>query len=149
MTMPRRPEGEKRPADVIGNAVRKKFIGVSIALATTVGWYPSALAFGNSETLQSACKSPHDSAQWGYCVGYIVAIADQMTVIGFQRVPFGDGSKPRPNEAICPDKDNADATVIVPLFVNWAEHHPDRAQFPAFENVSTALQQKWPCHFSN
>ena len=101
------------------------------------------------QTLLASCRALETSAQWGYCVGYIEGIADKMWVTGLQRTEYGDGTKPTPNESICPDANNYDASVTVPLFVNWAEHHPEKSQLPAFLGVADALQEKWPCKPSN
>ena len=103
-------------------------------------------------TLLTNCRAQKTSAEWGYCVGYITGIGDEMADFGLQRTPYGDGTTPRPRESLCPDQHRAtnfDATVTVPLFVNWAEHHPEQLQFPASEGVSFALQTKWPCQFSH
>lgn len=99
-------------------------------------------------TLLQQCKADKKSAQWGYCVGYIVGVADKMADFGLQRTAYGDGTTPRPRESLCPDGDrDFDPTVMVPLFVTWVEHHPEQAQFPASETVGYALQGKWPCKF--
>ncbi len=76
----------------------------------------SASQFVTVGTMVENCGSDRTSAAWGDCVGYVSAITDQMASRGF---PV-DGTRPRPNEAICPDADNDDFTITVPLFVTWA-----------------------------
>jgi hypothetical protein len=109
-----------------------------------------AAASPTVQDLLALCKADKSSVQWGYCVGYIVGIAEKMADFGLQRQAYGDGTTPRPRESLCPDRaDDFDATTMVPLFVNWAEHHPEQLSFPASFPVGSALQVKWPCKFSN
>jgi len=94
------------------------------------------------------CKAERTSVQWGYCVGYIVGIAQKMSDFGIQRTAFGDGTTPRPRESLCPDgAQDFDATNMIPIFVNWAEHHPEVLTESASHPVGNALQTKWPCKF--
>jgi hypothetical protein len=100
----------------------------------------------------SECQAERTSVQWGYCVGYITGIADQMVSFGLQRTAYGDGTTPRLREALCPDQHpdvNFDATVMVPLFIDYTQHHPEQLGFPASEGIGFALQLKWPCKPEN
>jgi hypothetical protein len=120
----------------------------AVAMAATI--VAASAGSIDVQTLQSMCKADKNSAQWGYCVGYIVGVAEKMKDFGLQRQAFGDGTTPRPRESLCPDGDiNFDATVMVPLFINWVEHHPEQLGYPASFPVGEALQGKWPCKFSN
>jgi hypothetical protein len=112
----------------------------------------SASAAANSmdvQTLVNLCKADKNSVQWGYCVGYIVGVAKKMADFGIQRQPYGDGTTPRPREALCPDgAKDFDATVMVPIFINWVEHHPEQLSSLASHAVGYALQGRRPCNFS-
>ena len=102
-----------------------------------------------AETLLSTCYADKRSAQYGYCVGFIVGVAEKMADFGLQRSTYGDGTAPRPLESICPDgAPDYDASNLVPLFINWAANHPEEMNGLASFAVGNALQTKWPCHFS-
>jgi hypothetical protein len=103
----------------------------------------SASQFATVGTILEDCGSDRTSAAWGLCVGYLGAIADRMASAGIQTLE--SSTKPGPNEAICLDGDNDDFTVTVPLFVNWAQHHPEKQNLPAFLGIAFAFQEKWPC----
>jgi len=105
--------------------------------------HAAASQFVTVGTMLENCESDHTSAAWGVCVGYLGAMTDHMASIGFQSLQTD--TKPAPNEAICPDADNDDFSVTVPLFVNWARHHPEKQNLPAYLGVGFALQEKWPC----
>jgi hypothetical protein len=116
---------------------------VSIHLATTLRAFSDTAG-----TLLSACEADKKSAQWGYCVGFIVGVAEKMADFGLERVPYGDGTTPRPRESLCPDgATDFDSTAMVPLFKNWMDHHPEQLSFPASFPGGSALQVKWPCKF--
>jgi hypothetical protein len=143
--MPKGSKNQKRPADVIGNI---SICGCVLAIVLLFS-FPCAAgpADVSVQTLLANCSAAKSTAQWGYCVGYIAGVADQMSSFGLQRTEYGDRTRPRPHESICPDGDNVDVAVTVPLFVNWAEHNPEKSQFPASLGVGFALQEKWPCKF--
>ena len=103
----------------------------------------SASQFTTVGTILEDCGSDRTSPAWGLCVGYLGAIADRMASAGIQQA--ASGTKAAPNEAICLDGDNDDFSVIVPLFVTWAQRHPEKQNLPAFLGVAFALQEKWPC----
>jgi hypothetical protein len=103
----------------------------------------TASQFVTVGTILEDCGSDRTSAAWGLCVGYLGATADRMASTGIQALE--SGTKPGPNEAICLDGDNDDFTVTVPLFVNWAQHHPEKQSLPAFLGIAFAFQEKWPC----
>jgi hypothetical protein len=103
----------------------------------------SASQFITVGAMLENCVADRTSAAWGYCTGYVGAITDRMSSIGFQQRE--SGTKPGLNEAICPDADNDDFTVTIPLFVNWAQHHPEKQNLPAYVGVGVALEEKWPC----
>ena len=105
--------------------------------------HDAASQFVTVGTMLENCESDRTSAAWGVCVGYLGAMTDHMASIGFQSLQ--SDTKPAPNEAICPDADNDDFNVTVPLFVNWAQHHPEKQNLPAYLGVGFALQEKWPC----
>lgn len=122
----------------------------SIVLLSALAPQAHAEWITNAALLQQ-CQSARTSVQWGHCVGYITGIADQMSAFGLVRSNFGDGTSPRPRESLCPDQNKAvnfDATVMVPLFVEWAQHHPEALSAPAWTGAGEALQSKWPCKFS-
>jgi hypothetical protein len=103
----------------------------------------SAAQFTTVGTLLEDCASDRTSAAWGLCAGYLGASADRMASDGIQSLE--SGAKSGPSQAICLDGDNDDLTVTVPLFVNWAQHHPEKQNLPAFLGIAFALQEKWPC----
>jgi hypothetical protein len=117
-----------------------------IVIGAAIGQSPphaSASQFITVGAMLENCVADRTSAAWGYCTGYVGAITDRMSSTGFQQRE--SGTKPGPNEAICPDADNDDFTVTIPLFVNWAQHHPEKQSLPAYLGVGVALEEKWPC----
>lgn len=94
-------------------------------------------------TLLVTCQAKL-TAQRGWCAGYISGIADAMTETGFGI----NTSFPRPEDSICPHSEDTDTTIVIPIFLNWAEHHPEQWDFPANDGVARALQTKWPCKTS-
>ncbi len=128
---------------------------VSFVLSVIVIWAAivqdmpgaSASQFITVETMLESCGSDRTSAAWGQCVGYVSAITDRMASTGFQRTEAG--AKANLSDAICPDADNDDFTVTIPLFMTWAQHHPEKQNLPAFLGVGYALQEKWPCRSPN
>jgi hypothetical protein len=126
--------------------MRARFMLSVISVGVAVAQIPphaAASQFVTVGTMLENCESDRTSAAWGVCVGYVGAMTDHMASIGFQSVQ--SDSKPAPNEAICPDADNDDFSVTVPLFVDWAQHHPEKQNLPAYLGVGFALQEKWPC----
>ena len=117
-----------------------------IAVAAAIVQSPpdaSASQFVTVGSMLEDCQSDHTSAAWGVCVGFLGAVADRLVADGIQQLE--SGPKPKPKEAICPDGDNDDFTITVPVFVNWAQHHPEKQSLPAYLGVGLALQEKWPC----
>ena len=123
-----------------------RFVLPVIAVGTVFVQSPpraSASQFATVGAVLEDCKSDRTSAAWGLCIGYLGASADRMASDGIQSLE--SSAKPSPSEAICLDGDNDDFTVTVPLFVNWALHHPEKQNLPAFLGIAFALQEKWPC----
>ena len=87
------------------------------------------------QSLYEACTGA-DSYQQMYCVGYISATMDTMTVLG----TYG----PAQAFGICP-KVFVSYGAGVQAFKNWAQKHPDAWGAPRYLGVSLALKETWPC----
>jgi hypothetical protein len=96
------------------------------------------------DQLASLCRADKNSANWGYCVGYIKGVAEWIANVGMDRNE--DGTALRPRESLCPKLDPGfDTNVMISLFLSWAETHPQELLNSASFVVGDALQQKWPC----
>jgi hypothetical protein len=94
--------------------------------------------------LVSLCRAGKNTAEWGYCFGYVRGVAAWMATLGMD--VNDDGTVAQPTESLCPERDSDfDTSVMVQLFLKWAESHPAALADSATFGVAQALQQRWPC----
>ena len=123
------------------------------ALVTTLAIAAASTAFGadsvpdlgslqaqdpqrSIQYLYEACTAA-DSHMQLYCIGYISATMDAMTVLG----TYGPAAHAF---GIC-----SEAVVSygagIQAFKNWAQKHPEAWGAPRYVGVSLALRETWPC----
>ncbi len=96
-----------------------------------------------TQVLYNRCKSAQNSAEWAYCIGYLQAVAEQMTINGYLR----HGSSPRKAESICAE-DNVYSGISLDVFDSWVEKTKPKPEMPALLVVEEAFLDKWPCTYS-
>jgi hypothetical protein len=89
---------------------------------------------GRSATIQDLytnCQDDTPRAYWGWCMGYLLGVADSMV----------ETREPK-NQRICV-KDYTGG-MLRRIFINWAEKHPKRWQEDRWVGATAAFREAWP-----
>lgn len=105
------------------------------------------------QKLRDLCKKPDHDVEAVYCLGFVVGIADVMTMNATQISKAPNGSPVRTYLAasgICtPDYRAPSGGALIQAFLNWADRHPEKWGIDAGTGVGLAFQDTWRCKDSN
>ena len=107
------------------------FILVSVTLLTTsINAFASDRLFSGAE-LATQCTSKSD-LDFGFCAGYLTAVADQLT-----KGPVGE-------YRAC-NLDKVRSQQLIDIYVSYADLFPDMTKEPANIAAAAALARAFPC----
>ena len=101
---------------------------ILVAVALSCFGVGGAHAFDNGNELHESCQRPESPASRGLCSGYIVGVADTLKNLGAFCWPRGST--------------RGQVTDVVTLYLR---DHPEKRHLPAYELVTAALKEKFPC----
>ena len=103
-------------------------IPVAVALSC-FGVGGASAYFEDGNSLYDHCQKPVTSSFGAVCYGYVTGVADALVNLGAYCVP-----------------QEASRKQAVDVVVFYLRDHPEKRHLPAFDHVTIALKEKFPCN---
>ena len=111
-------------------ALNKGKRAMNYLLAAAFIFAASTAKAASGNDLMTACRGYQNNPDWGYCIGYVIAMND------------AENSKPRKEFCVPP---SVLQSQLARVAVKWMEENPDKLHFSANSLVVAALVKSFPC----